>query len=54
VKRTLAIVLVAVLASGLNHSTSSAAVKEGAACKKQGQVSNKAGKEYTCIKKGKA
>jgi M6 family metalloprotease-like protein len=29
------------------------AVKAGATCKKEGQVSRKAGKEYTCIKKGK-
>ena len=52
-KRALAIVLVAVLALGVSPSISSAAVKAGAACKKEGQVSKKAGKEYTCIKKGK-
>jgi hypothetical protein len=45
--------LVAVLALGVSPSISSAAVKAGAACKKEGQVSKKAGKEYTCIKKGK-
>lgn len=52
-KRALAIGLVAVLALGVSPSISSAAVKAGAACKKEGQVSKKAGKEYTCIKKGK-
>ncbi len=52
-KRALAIGLVAVLALGVSPSISSAAVKAGAACKKLGQVSKKAGKEYTCIKKGK-
>jgi hypothetical protein len=52
-KRALAIALVAVLALGVSPSISSAAVKAGAACKKEGQVSKKAGKEYTCIKKGK-
>jgi hypothetical protein len=45
--------LVAVLALGVSPSISSAAVKAGATCKKEGQVSKKAGKEYTCIKKGK-
>ena len=52
-KRALAIALVAVLALGVSPSISSAAVKAGATCKKLGQVSKKAGKEYTCIKKGK-
>ena len=52
-KRALAIALVAVLTLGVSPLISSAAVKAGAACKKLGQVSNKAGKEYTCIKKGK-
>jgi hypothetical protein len=52
-KRALAIGLVAVLALGVSPSISSAAVKAGATCKKEGQVSKKAGKEYTCIKKGK-
>ena len=52
-KRALAIALVAVLALGVSPSISSAAVKAGATCKKEGQVSKKAGKEYTCIKKGK-
>ena len=52
-KRALAFGLVAVLALGVSPSISSAAVKAGAACKKEGQVSKKAGKEYTCIKKGK-
>ena len=52
-KRAMAISLVAVLALGVSPSISSAAVKAGAACKKEGQVSKKAGKEYTCIKKGK-
>jgi hypothetical protein len=52
-KRALAIGLVAVLALGVSPSISSAAVKAGATCKKLGQVSKKAGKEYTCIKKGK-
>jgi hypothetical protein len=52
-KRALAFGLVAVLALGVSPSISSAAVKAGATCKKEGQVSKKAGKEYTCIKKGK-
>jgi hypothetical protein len=52
-KRALAIGLVAVLALGVSPSISSAAIKAGATCKKEGQVSKKAGKEYTCIKKGK-
>jgi hypothetical protein len=52
-KRAMAISLVAVLALGVSPSISSAAVKAGATCKKEGQVSKKAGKEYTCIKKGK-
>ena len=52
-KRALAIALVAVLALGVSPSISNAAVKAGATCKKEGQVSKKAGKEYTCIKKGK-
>ena len=52
-KRSLAIVLVALLTLSTNTSISSAAVKAGATCKKLGQVSKKAGKEYTCIKKGK-
>jgi hypothetical protein len=52
-KRALAIALVAVLALGVSPSISSAAVKAGATCKKLGQVSKAAGKEYTCIKKGK-
>jgi hypothetical protein len=52
-KRALAIALVAVLALGVSPSISSAAIKAGATCKKEGQVSKKAGKEYTCIKKGK-
>jgi len=52
-KRAMAIALVAVLALGVSPLISSAAVKAGAACKKEGQVSKKAGKEYTCIKKGK-
>ena len=49
----MAISLVAVLTLGVSPSISSAAVKAGATCKKEGQVSKKAGKEYTCIKKGK-
>ena len=52
-KRSLAIVLVALLTLSTNTSISSAAVKAGATCKKAGQVSKAAGKEYTCIKKGK-
>ena len=52
-KRLLAIVLVALLTLSTNTSISSAAVKAGATCKKAGQVSKAAGKEYTCIKKGK-
>jgi hypothetical protein len=52
-KRAMAISLVAVLTLGVSPSISSAAVKAGATCKKEGQVSKKAGKEYTCIKKGK-
>jgi hypothetical protein len=52
-KRALAFGLVAVLALGVSPSISSAAIKAGATCKKEGQVSKKAGKEYTCIKKGK-
>jgi hypothetical protein len=52
-KRALAIALVSVLALGVSPSISSAAVKAGATCKKAGQLSKKAGKEYTCIKKGK-
>jgi hypothetical protein len=52
-KRSLAIVLVALLTLSTNTSISSAAVKAGATCKKLGQVSKAAGKEYTCIKKGK-
>jgi len=53
VKRALAISLVAVLALGVSPLISNAAVKAGATCKKLGQVSKKAGKEYSCIKKGK-
>lgn len=52
-KRALAIALIAVLALGVNPLISNAAVKAGAKCKNTGQVSKKAGKEYTCIKKGK-
>jgi hypothetical protein len=52
-KRAMAISLVAVLTLGVSPSISSAAIKAGATCKKEGQVSKKAGKEYTCIKKGK-
>ena len=52
-KRSLAIVLVALLTLSTSPSISSAAVKAGATCKKAGQVSKAAGKEYTCIKKGK-
>ena len=52
-KRSLAIALVALLTLSTNTSISSAAVKAGATCKKAGQVSKAAGKEYTCIKKGK-
>jgi hypothetical protein len=52
-KRALAIALVAVLTLGVSPLISNAAVKAGATCKKLGQVSKKAGKEYTCIKKGK-
>ena len=52
-KRALAISLVAVLALGVSPLISNAAVKAGATCKREGQVSKKAGKEYTCIKKGK-
>jgi hypothetical protein len=53
VKRALAIALIAVLALGVNPLISNAAVKTGAKCKNTGQVSKKAGKEYTCIKKGR-
>jgi hypothetical protein len=52
-KRALAIALVAVLTLGVSPLISNAAVKAGATCKKLGQVSKKAGKEYSCIKKGK-
>ena len=52
-RRALVISLVAVLALGVSPLISSAAVKAGATCKKLGQVSKAAGKEYTCIKKGK-
>jgi hypothetical protein len=45
--------LVAVLTLGVSPLISNAAVKAGATCKKLGQVSKKAGKEYSCIKKGK-
>ena len=52
-KRLLVTVLITVFTFSTSPSISNAAVKAGATCKKEGQVSKKAGKEYTCIKKGK-
>ena len=51
-KRVLSILVIALLTLSTSPSISSAAVKAGATCKKLGQVSKQAGKEYTCIKKG--
>ena len=53
VKRALTTMLIASLALAISPAISSGAVKAGDACKKAGQVSNAAGKKYTCIKKGK-
>jgi hypothetical protein len=52
-RRLLATVLITLLTLSANPSISSAAVKTGATCKREGQVSKKSGKEYTCIRKGK-
>jgi len=53
VKRALTTILIASLALAISPAISSGAVKAGDACKKAGQVSNAAGKKYTCIKSGK-
>lgn len=52
-KRALATILITSLSLGLNLYPSTAAIKPGAICKKEGQVKKAGGKQYTCIKKGK-
>ena len=52
-KRLIAPVLIACLAISINFPTANAAVKQGALCKKAGQVSTASGVKYTCTKSGK-
>ena len=51
-KRLVAPVLIACLALSFNFPSASAAVKQGALCKKAGQVSTASGINYTCTKSG--
>ena len=50
-KKSLAVVIFALVLSTVSAPGSSAAVKAGAACKKAGQTSTAAGKKFTCVKK---
>jgi len=51
-KRLIAPVLIACLSLTVNFPSASAAVKQGAVCKKVGQVSTASGVKYTCTKSG--
>ena len=51
-KRLIAPVLIACLSLTVNFPSASAAVKQGAACKKAGQASTASGIKYTCTKTG--
>jgi hypothetical protein len=51
-KRLVAPVLIACLALSFNFPSATAAVKQGAVCKKVGQVSTASGVKYTCTKSG--
>jgi cytochrome b involved in lipid metabolism len=50
-KKSLAVLVFALVLSTVSAPGSSAAVKAGAACKKAGQTSTAAGKKFTCVKK---
>ena len=50
-KKSLAVLVFALVLSAVSAPGSSAAVKAGAACKKAGQTSTAAGKKFTCVKK---
>ena len=52
-KRYLVVALTVCLAFTFNFSTATGAVKAGAACKKQGQVSISSSLKHTCVKSGK-
>jgi len=51
-KRWVTPVLIASLAISINFPTANAAVKQGALCKKVGQVSSVSGIKYICTKSG--
>ena len=51
-KRLIAPVLIACLSLTVNFPSATAAVKQGAACKKAGQASTASGIKYTCTKAG--
>jgi hypothetical protein len=51
-KRLIAPVLIACLSLTVNFPSATAAVKQGAACKKAGQISTASGIKYTCTKAG--
>ena len=51
-KRLVAPVLIACLALSFNFPSATAAVKQGAVCKKAGQISTDSGIKYTCTKSG--
>ena len=51
-KRLVAPVLIVCLALSVNFPSATAAVKQGAVCKKAGQVSTASGIKYTCTKTG--
>ncbi len=50
-KKSLAVLVFALVLSTVSAPGSSAAVKAGAACKEAGQTSTAAGKKFTCVKK---
>ncbi|MDA2993562.1 MAG: cytochrome b5-like heme/steroid binding domain-containing protein [Actinomycetota bacterium] len=50
-KKSLAVLVFALVLSTVSAPGSSAAVKAGAACKKAGKTSTAAGKKFTCVKK---
>jgi hypothetical protein len=51
-RKKVLILLVFIIAIGLMTPLATAAVKPGAKCSKQGQISTTAGKKYTCVKSG--
>jgi cytochrome b involved in lipid metabolism len=50
-KKSLTVLIFALILSTVSAPGSSAAVKAGAACKKAGQTSTAEGKKFTCVKK---